>query len=244
MAQTARRSWQHYVGRHAHEVYRALILGTDGATHFHLCRYRSPPSLQDRLEGNGRAQEVVQQAMERRKDGVTPFWQAIFSVCLANGWCSRELVRAALFHAGPGEVTSHSVAVLEDREISAMLGEDEANVALASHVLLKDGTCVHLAMLDFRCDVSEGNTHLVQNICRELYQHGFVLIDSGDSYHACGVTTLSAEQRVAFLGRALLLAPIIDAAYLGHQLQQEFSTIRVSVGGALKRMPTVIAAVR
>lgn len=243
MAQAVRQSWQQYVGRHAHEAYRALILGTDGATHFHLCRYRSPPSLQERLDGDERAQEVVQQALERRKDGVTPFWQAIFSVCLANSWCSRELVRAALFHAGPGEVTSHSVTVLEEREISAMFGKDEANVALASHLLLTDGTCVHLAMLDFRCDVSESNSLLVQSICRELYEHGFVLIDSGDSYHACGVMTLTAEQRVAFLGRALLLAPIIDASYLGHQLQQEFSSIRVSVGGALRRMPTVIAAV-
>lgn len=185
----------------------------------------------------------MQQALERRKDGVTPFWQAIFSVCLVNGRCSRELVRAALFHAGPGEVTAHSVAVLGDQEISAMFGRDEANVALASHLLLKDGTCVHLAMLDFRCDVSDGNSRLVQNVCRELFGHGFVLIDSGDSYHACGVMTLSAEQRVAFLGRALLLAPIVDASYLGHQLQQEFSTIRMSVGGALKHMPTVIAAV-
>lgn len=61
---------------------------------------------------------------------------------------------------------------------------------------------------------------MVAAVCRRVMPHGFLLLDSGDSYHACGIALLAGQERPEFLGRSLFFSPIVDSAYVAHQLVQ------------------------
>lgn len=44
-----------------------------------------------------------------------------------------------------------------------------------------------------------------------------------------------------FLGTALLLAPIVDRAYIAHQLIEGRCALRLTPGGGKSQVPTVVA---
>jgi hypothetical protein len=229
------------VGDHAHEAFRKLILADGSVESVSVCRYATPPALQARRTLDANEQALVDQALELRKDGTTPFWHAIFAVCLRTGTCTSGLAESALFHAGPGELERVHVSSLRDAELSVHYALDTEQIGLASELVRYDGAISHLTQLDFRCSVSSSNEQLIRVICRSLYEGSFVLMDSGHSYHSFGTTLVTSDGRIRFLGRALQFSPIVDTAYIGHQLQQTFSTLRISRGGSLNRMPVVIA---
>jgi hypothetical protein len=190
---------------------------------------------------DARELEIVDKAIELRKDGVTPFWSAVFSICLQFGQCTQGIADGALFHAGPGKVEHLHVSKLREGAFTSYFALDTEQIGLASRILRQDGSVAHLTQLDFRCPISTQNEALLLVICRSLYEGGFVLVDSGHSYHSFGTELVTSEGRVRFLGRALQFSPIVDTAYLGHQLQQSFSTLRISRGGSASRMPRVVA---
>lgn len=228
-----------FEGSEAHLAYRSLILARPEITHFGICRYKTPPPLQERITLTTEEEEIVQKALERREDGVTPFWHAVFATCLSSGLCTDSLLDGALFHNGC-EVKSYPVSRLQESTLDQFFGSEERNVGLSSRLDLEGGRVAHLALLDFRCDVSPENTRLLGIVCSHLFGGGFMLIDSGDSYHACGLRLLSSRERVTFLARSVQLAPIVDTVYVGHQLQQSFSSIRLSCGGSRNRTPRVV----
>lgn len=84
--------------------------------------------------------------------------------------------------------------------------------------------------MDLHCEVSARNHGVVLRVCRHVMPQGFLLLDSGGSYHACGMTVTSDEGRIHTLGEALLASPTVDARYVAHQLLQESSSIRISLG--------------
>lgn len=229
------------VGDEAHEAFRKLILADASVVSVLVCRYVNPPPLQARRKLSEGEQALVDQAIELRKDGTTPFWHAVFAVCLQSGTCTPGIVDGALFHAGPGALERLEVSRLRDAPLSAHYALDTEQIGLASQLRRRDGSVAHLTQLDFRCPVSQRNEDLVRVICRSLYEGGFILVDSGHSYHSCGTALVTSEGRVRFLGRALQFSPITDTAYIGHQLQQAFSTLRISRGGSSNRMPKVVA---
>jgi hypothetical protein len=220
-----------------------LLLSDPRVQRVSVFKYRTPPALQQRIQMTEADNAVLAHALELRRTTHLPFWSAIFASCLIRGTCSEGLVTAAFFHNGPGEPVEYARSDLERGVLEEIAEESEGNVGLSSAV--KDGDCHvwHLAFLDFRCEVSPTNESLAALICSHLMPHGYLLIDSGDSYHACGLTLLSAEERVHMLGKALLATPIVDSHYIGHQLQQPESSIRISRGGRTARWPRVVRVV-
>jgi hypothetical protein len=53
---------------------------------------------------------------------------------------------------------------------------------------------------------------------------------------------VSDEGRIHMLAVALLASPIVDARYVAHQLLQDSSSIRISRGGKLGKVPVIIDA--
>ncbi|MFC5576930.1 hypothetical protein ACFPOA_02740 [Lysobacter niabensis] len=226
------------VGSAAHVAYAAIIHSHKEVESIELCRYRSPPPLQSRIELTDRERDLVANAVVKRQDGVTSFWQGVFASALELGWCSQAVVEAALFHNGPGDIQSIPVSSFGE-SLEVIFDPDERNVGLSSKLTLRDGTSRHLAMLDFRCEVGEASLAILEKICDALYEGGYVVVDSGHSYHACGMRIVTPSKRIEFLSKALIFSPIIDVAYLSHQLRQEFSTIRISRGGSSDLLPKI-----
>lgn len=228
------------VGVDAHDAYRKIILAQRDIETLGIYRYSSPPPLQARVSLDGKEQAVLDLALRKRKEEGAPFWHAVFASFLEAGWCSPEIVQAALLHNGPGVVTEIAVNQLNDHGLDEFFGSDERNVGLSSRLQKKDGLAMHLAMLDFRCDVAPASECVINTICEGLYGGGFVVVESGHSYHACGYDLLTDHERIDFLARALVFSPVIDTAYLAHQIRQLSSTIRISRGGSSGRLPKVV----
>lgn len=233
---------QSWVGLAASTAYTRLLLSEPCVQRVSVFKYSSPPSLQQRMQMTEAEQSLVEHALLLRATTYLPFWNAMFASCLLHQTHSAELVASAFFHNGPGESADYERRDLEDGALDQLSGEGASNIGLSSAVRDADGQLWHLGLLDFRCDISPHNERLVALVCSHIMPRGYLLIDSGDSYHACGVGLLTAEERIYTLGRALLAAPVVDSHYIAHQLQQQASSIRISPGGKALRRPYVVRA--
>jgi len=228
------------VGTKAPTAYRDLILAHSAVEAIAVCRYKTPPTLQQRISVTPLEQEIIDAALGIRLEARIPFWVAIFAACLRAGKCSDSLFDAALFHNGFGDLTAVPVNSLKLDGLKDIVAKGQNNIGLVSRVELTDGDAHHLAMMDFHCGIAAENTEMVASVCRRLMPNGFILLDSGDSYHACGIVLLTAEERLEFLSKSLLFAPIVDSSYIAHQLMQPMSSIRISTGGSRAKCPEVL----
>ncbi len=228
------------VGTNAPTAYRDLIMAHADVVAITVCRYKTPPLLQQRINATPFEQEIISIALDIRSEVKIPFWEAIFAACLRAGKCSHSLLDAALFHNGLGDLTTITVKSLKLDGLKDIVASGQSNIGLASRVELTNVDAHHLAMMDFHCSITMENTEIVASICRRLMPEGFLLLDSGDSYHACGIVLLTEEERLEFLSKSLFFAPIVDSSYIAHQLMQTMSSIRISKGGSRAKCPEVL----
>jgi hypothetical protein len=66
------------------------------------------------------------------------------------------------------------------------------------------------------------------------------MLISGNSYHFYGRTLLEHRDWVKFIGRSLLLEPLVDVRYLGHCLLDGFASLRISAHGETQRGEPVV----
>jgi hypothetical protein len=242
MATTRSCDLQSLIGLEAVLAYQSLLLShaqIQGAT---LFRYDAPPSMQDRIEITHAESTLIERANSMRKGTGIPFWEAIFATCAVEGHCTEPILAATFFHNGQGSPQYVSRREIEDGILAKIATGTTRTVALGSRVVDALGTSGHVSFLDFHCDVSAGNRAVVHEVCRKVMPRGFLIFDSGGSYHACTTTVISDGERVRMLAMALLASPIVDARYVAHQLLQDSSSIRISHGGKSGKVPTVIDA--
>lgn len=230
-----------YVGMSAVDAYMHL-LAEHRVQRISVFEYNSPPSLQRRIQISPTEKELIDQALKLRQTTQLPFWNCLLTTCLLSGTHTSNLVEAVFFHNGPGKATSYDRSAIETGLVENLVRGDVRNFGLSSEVRDVNGYERHLQLMDFHCEISTQNEALADLVCRHLMPDGFLLVDSGDSYHACGFRLLMAEERVRMLGKALLAAPIVDSHYIAHQLQQGASSIRISKGGKEFRDPRVVRA--
>jgi len=228
------------VGDTAAAAYTHILLSHSEVQGCTVFNYRSPPRLHERVDLTREDQLLIDSALLLRAQTKLPFWEAVFAICAFEQKCSERLICGALFHNGQGLETKYSRADLQQGILGKLTLEQQSNVALGSALINSCGQERHLGLLDFHAEISDQNTPIIRAVCRELMPGGFVILDSGDSYHASTLNLLSPQERVHLLGRALLLSPIVDVAYIGHQLQQSSNSIRMSRGGRAKKVPTVV----
>lgn len=230
------------VGLAAADAYTKIILSHGSVRRVSVYQYSSPPTLQQRIAITPNEQLLIDQALVLRKDTKLPFWNALFAACLQSQTHSSELIGAAFFHNGPGVPVAYDRIAIETGALEELAQSGQRNLGLSSLVHDDQGHAWHLPLLDFHCDISSQNEELAALICSHVMPGGYILIDSGDSYHACGTSLLSPGERIQMLGKALLAAPVVDGHYIAHQLQQEASSIRISKGGKASRSPVVVRA--
>ena len=82
-------------------------------------------------------------------------------------------------------------------------------------------------MLDFHIPVSECNLRIVKDVLFELNVVSGYLLNSGESYHFIGDYSINEESLLDFLANALFFAPIIDRAWIGHQILERSCSLRI-----------------
>jgi hypothetical protein len=229
------------IGSTVHEFLVTLLRGIPGAAAISLFCPLPVPTLQQRIRSSPLAEEIIQAATDLRARSNLPFWDAINVSSFGRRTVALDLLNEALFHNRAGSRTQKvPIAGLTAPVLAGLCQADATKITvLSSAIEMEDGSRQHLPMLDFHSPASEANLPLVTAAASQLHAHGFIL-KSGKSYHFYGGSLLSEAQNIDHLARALLLAPIVDRAWIAHQLIERACGLRISTREE-RHVPFVIA---
>lgn len=218
------------IDKPAESAYRALVRQLPQVTSLFVVPYRSAPDYERRIIGSSRVDEILHRSRNRRAEQGTPFWDAVILEAMAIGPIEEIILDGALYHQSLGETLlevsrrdvlgSGIVAIVERAGIPYPW-------AVLSKVRTEGGGENHLPMLDFRCSISEVNLMSLQRVAGRLLDCPWVLIESEHSYHLLGAKLMSDRGLTEFLGRAILLGPLVDRNYAAHQLINGSAALRV-----------------
>lgn len=189
------------------------------------------PPVESRTTLDTADEEAVSRALELRAKLRLPFWDGVMLASSELEQAPRGVLNAAVFHqAVENKVMRVEIDTLAVSTLRAAIAEAERRerlLAVTSLVHLRGGGVAHIPLLDFHVAYSEQATSLLQQIVPILGVPG-TLLRSGKSYHFYGATTLTTSELAPFLGKALLFAPIVDRAWVAHQLIEGRCALRIS----------------
>jgi hypothetical protein len=110
----------------------------------------------------------------------------------------------------------------------------DADIAFHSRVYVRVGHSIeirHLPLIDLQGSFLDPIRTGVQQISRELGWEHTATYFSGRSHHVYGLSLLTVEQWIWFMGRCLLLnAPeksdVVDARWIGHRIMAGYGALR------------------
>ena len=164
-------------------------------------------------------------ALSLRNQSGLPFWDSVMLSCFNNPDYSKIILHNAMRHNSIKE----DVYVEKNNLLSTNLNSlcDGERLACCSRVQMKDKSIRHLPMLDFHIPVSDMNFKVVQEVCLTIGLHNGYLLNSGESYHYLANFTVEWDELFLLLAKSILFCPIIDRAWISHQLQEKCCSLRV-----------------
>jgi hypothetical protein len=175
-----------------------------------------------------------------------PLWAAIMDAYLERPLALTELLAQALLHDRSDEDrfelgrTEVQTDILDG--IVARLKPGYV-LAVQSDVSLAGGGTAHIPMMDFACRPSPYMQHTVKRVLGKIRKATGLLLESGRSYHYYGLDLLSETEWRSFLGRALLLTPMVDVRYVAHRLIDGFCRLRLTATNDKPVVPAVVSIV-
>lgn len=190
---------------------------------FTFQRFPSSVILQDQLsEWDADEQNMFDFAMRMREEYHLPFWDGIMLSTFNNPQASERVLKQALRHNQVKELIHISV-----KDLAHISSLSLDNLALCSEVILDNGEHRHLPLLDFHIPETPNNANIAEEVCRILALGPGWLLESGESYHFIGSKLLKWNAINDMLCQALLFAPILDKAWISHQLLERTCSLRV-----------------
>jgi hypothetical protein len=234
------------VGTPVGEYLKALVECNPRILDVSILTYRQPPPVEERSAISSADVERLVLALALRGREGMPFWDAVMLSCFNNRNDTPEgLLQAALFHQpmkSCRDLISRSTIVAGGFEQIAL--SEGGILAVGSEVSISDLGRLHLPLLDFHCRESPENDRLVESVCRLLFDCTVAICRSGKSYHAYGLMAVTLDELRQFLYRALLFAPVVDRAYVAHQLIEGQCALRISPAPTKPFRPQVKFLVR
>ncbi len=236
---------QNLIGLAAPNALAVLLSSLQEVQEIRLAELRPLPPLQSRLDLTAAERFVFERALEHRSRTGLSFWDAVLLELPAMPDAVR-LLDAAMTHVSlRGHERSlpwaSAIAGGLERACAEFQTATGASLTFLSEVRCRDGSLRHLPMVDFHAFKSAPNQRIVEAVAQRLFPEGAILLDSGESYHAYGTQLRSECEFRRFLGTAMLFVPIVDRAYLAHQLIEGRCALRLTPGGGKSLVPTVIA---
>jgi hypothetical protein len=229
------------IGAGPFELLAFMALKFEEIETFTLFEYDVVPLLQERSRLNKVEARIVEDALKLREHLTIPFWDAAMLSCFSKGEQFPNLLQAALYHQPPARTQSVHSKEIQSDFVCQLRAEVSARgvLAVSSEVKCSGGQRAHIPLLDFHCPQSAQNLVLVIQVAEKLFPRGFAVLKSGKSFHVYGLTLHSQQDFDASLTKALFFAPIIDRAYIAHQLLERRAGLRVTRAGE-KPEPVVV----
>lgn len=238
-----------YAGLTAPEVVRHLVTIFPRIVSISLATYLHLPVVQDRFDLTTAEQSAVDFALRLRAELNLPFWDGVMLATQRSSESLHQLLDSACMHMSlRGRETVLNRNDVLDGQLGSFCEQNDTSgseVSILSEVTWEDGTVRHLALMDFHARPHSRGFGAVLEVSRRIFDSGAVILESGESYHAYGLMPLDSSEFMAFLGRALLYAPIVDRAYIAHQLIEGRCALRISGGTTRgrKRTPRVVRVI-
>lgn len=211
--------------------------------------YSPTPLLEERIKETTDpvVLETIKRASELRTQWLAmtgtnlAFWDSISAASLVDSQ-SDALIQEAVRHDAKSEAREISVEDLTHAIIQQMIGQLPAGsvLGLYSGCRLQDGSISHIPMMDFRGVPSQRHLGRIKKGLQSIGQTKGAIFESGRSYHFYGYDLLAHEEWLDFMGKCLLLAPLIDSRYIAHRLIEGEAALRLSSSDAKPQIPTVI----
>ena len=153
-----------------------------------------------------------------------------------------------LFHDSPDgkEFRISREGILYMNQIPIEIGALKQGTALAvtSRIRVKKNQILHVPMVDFS-DKGESKEQILADATYFLKKAGYkgAILFTGRSFHFYGSSLMSEREWRIFLGDCML-SGLADPRYIGHNLKDGYSTLRISACPPLRpRFPKVVALV-
>jgi hypothetical protein len=162
------------------------------------------------------------QAIEIRDKLHLPFWDSIMVSTFDNINYSDKIIERALYH---NHITQ--LLYINSGDLYKLNNDTFMRKAVNSAVKMVNGDIMHLPMLDFHIPVSQINYGIVKKVCRALNLNEGFILNSGESYHYISSMPTSWDNLYLILVKALQFCPIIDRAWISHQLIEKSCSLRI-----------------
>ena len=219
----------------APEVVEQLLFSLPEIEAIKIGSYSHLQSIQERVVFNEAETSVVNRALSLRAQTQLPFWDCVMLEISKTSGDFGNLISSASIHPDlSASMRSFKVSEIGKgrlAEYAEELRENGLETCITSEVELKNGELAHLPMMDFHAPPNSEGQAAVMAVCQHIFRGDFVLLESGKSFHAYGVELLKQNEFISFLGNSLLFAPIIDRAYIAHQLIEGRCALRISGTG-------------
>lgn len=176
------------------------------------------------IDWNEEERIVFSRALEFKKIGMS-FWDGIMLSTFNNPNFSVRLLQQALRHN-----THPLLTFVSKGGLSEWLNEPNRlidSIALCSKVVMTNAEEMHLPLIDFHIPVSEINVKIVKSVCGILGLDAGWILNSGESYHFIGSKPICYSDLERLLYKALMYTPIIDKAWISHQLREGSCSLRI-----------------
>jgi hypothetical protein len=225
------------------EVIEAILSHNREIHSIRIFEAISLPLIQDRLKLVDDGERLIEVALDLKRRYHLPFWDGLFVSILNSETTPLEVLRAASQHNESRNLKRLETndIELEDLRSLSLKVPSRGMVALSSLVDLEDGSQRHIPMIDFHCPVSNSNLQLVIAVTNELDVGPGFILESGKSYHFYGLELITTATFASFLGRVLLFTPIVDRAWIAHQLIESACALRISARDNAGAAPHVVA---
>lgn len=221
-----------YIGCRASDAVQELLLSFGDVASVTFSSYSHLPMVQERVSLSEGEASIVERAIERRSSTRLPFWDSVMLSISESEEPADNLLDTAATHVS---MRGSDIVLNRNRLMSGGVQELEhknslakAETCIVSEISMADGTIQHLPMIDFHCAPTLAGRLAATGVCKRIFPKGALLAKSGESFHAYGLELISIPKFVQFLGMALLYSPIIDRAYVAHQLIEGRCALRIS----------------
>jgi hypothetical protein len=235
------------LGHPVTEFLRALCVNNASIAELHFRSYNPTPNLGERLNVGKVPSPWLSRAQDTASKAGVSLWEALAGMVIRDGaHLPRNVFVEALAHHHSDIEKTISVGRETILDANTDFFKDSIGaadgLAVCSGLRLRAGYTVHIPMLDFVCSPTPANRATISTMLEVIEQQG-VIVNSGNSYHFFGLTFLTNDEWVRFMGQALLLAPFVDTRFIGHRLLDGECTLRVFARHKHPQIPVIESCV-
>lgn len=220
------------IGAPAYTAYEYVINSIDEIAAVYVGEYELPPLIQARATLSLHEKNLIEKAADIRNYQWFSFQQILLELVAKDNGSYERILDAVFYHQPhPNNKRRLTRKDIQRGSLAEIATQHSRNpMAIYSLVETQDGKKRHMPLLDMHIEKSERGLEIVKSVSSKILDGHFIIIETSRSYHMVGVKLINQKQFYQFLGTSLFCAPIVDGAYIAHQIIDGEAALRITSG--------------